>query len=168
VSDFLVLSDVVVDAQTGLFSKPYFQLKYDEYARAHAESGDDFGVILLAPFGTGVPSDEAAALRVFKTAAYKTAEAVGRSATMSRLDSHMAILLPGAGRDAVIEAANRIIESLRDTMVKIGKRESIEIVPLAGVSSSETEGPGGDPFGAALHNLNISKSRGENVFNTSR
>ncbi len=168
VSDFLVLSDVVVDAQTGLFSKPYFQLKYDEYARAHAESGEHFGIILLAPFGTGAPSDEAAAMRVFKTAAYKAAEAVGRSATMSRLDSRMAILLPGAGRSAVIDAANRVIESLRDTVVKIGKHERVQIFPLAGVSSSETEGPGGDPFGAALHNLDISRSRGENVFNAAR
>jgi GGDEF domain-containing protein len=166
VSDFLVLSDVVVDAQTGLFSKPYFQLKYDEYCRAYEGTGTEFAVLLLAPFGAGSPADEAAALRVFKTAAYKTAEVLGRAATMSRFDDHMAILLPGSGETGVRDTAERVIAALRDTRVKIGKKEAVEITPLVGIAAAGTEGPGGDTFGAALRNLNNSKARGETILFT--
>lgn len=150
VHDFIIVNDVMNDADTGLNSKLYCNLKYNECLKNSRGRGRDFSVLMIRLF------DDAAALpspernQVIKLLAPSIADIVGSDGYLCRYDSHLAVILPEADSVTARKMAADIRASLSRYRVKIDDSMTLQITPAVGFSSTDSAGVGEDILAAAI------------------
>jgi len=150
IHDYIAVNDVMTDAGTGLHSKIYFNLKYKECERSWKYKRRDFSVIALMLFDKieqiGVNEKNS----VIKLIVPAISDIIKNEGFVCRYDEYLAILL----NETNARRAKRIARDIRDSLMKyrirINPESAIQIVPVIGISSTDTAIGGKDEDLAAM------------------
>ncbi len=150
IHDFIMFNDVMTDSGTGLHSKIYFSLKYNEYHRQWKHQGKSFSLLfirLFEPDGGIGENEKNAAIRLM---APSISGIVKNDGFISRYDEYLAVILHDRGSRKTSSIAGDIRSELMKYRVKIGADTFIRIAPALGMSSTDTAGPDEDLIASAL------------------
>lgn len=163
ISDYLLFNEVVVDNDTGLYSKTYFQMKYDELLNIYKSTGKNFSVILISIFDQETLLSGQEKTSIFKTISGHIITIVKDAAILCSYYDFIGLLIPETEKTETEDIGNKILAGLARMKVKIDKNRIIEIKPFAGLSSTDMTVEGGDPLQDAIKNLSYSRSKGDNA-----
>lgn len=158
-SEYIFCHDVVIDAETGLYSNFYFKLKYDEAARQFAQGGSGFAAMSAALFREHVPEREVLA-GIVRGLSKKIMEKLGADDIATLHGDRISILMPGAGRERAIAAGEELLAYLSKLTVKT-ESGRIDLAPCIGLTSSDMVGTADDPLASARQNLDYALLSGE-------
>lgn len=153
-SEYLVVNDVLIDGATGLFSKSYFQMKYDELLARSRAGGPSFGVILISIFGPESLTGEGKNGVLWQVSRRLRKVPMG-AAVVSRYDDCLAVLLPETGREGTEALGKRLEAEISLLRVKADRHRTLEMRPVIGAASSDMREARNEPLQAAL--VKISK-----------
>jgi GGDEF domain-containing protein len=139
-SDYILLNDIVVDKETGLHSKSYFKLKYNEQKKIFLHKKEDFAVLLLAAFTKEENASAFTKPILIKKIASRITEQIGIDAVICRYDNYFAILLPHANKKKAAKAAGQLIDSLNNLDIAVGKGDHYLLKPFIGYTATEGRG----------------------------
>jgi GGDEF domain-containing protein len=137
IHDYITVNDVMTDTDTGLHSKIYFNLKYNECMRSWKNKGRDFSVIVLLLFDKieqfGVNEKNS----VIKLVVPTISDIIKNDGFICRYEEYLAILL----NDSTARRAKRIATDIRNSLMKyrirINPESVVQIVPSIGISSTD-------------------------------
>ena len=168
-SEYLVVNDVLIDGATGLFSKSYFQMKYDELlSRSRAggffwnlarsrSGGPSFGVILISIFGPESLTGEGKNGVLWQVSRRLRKVPMG-AAVVSRYDDCLAVLLPETGREGTEALGKRLEAEISLLRIKADRHRTLDMRPVIGAASSDMREARNEPLQAAL--VQMSKEGG--------
>ncbi len=152
VSEYLLLNDVVLDAGTGLYSKAYFGIKYDEMLSQSESLGTALGVLVISIFGHDSGLSDTRKDLALKSVCRRLADFTRENAVFGRYDDWIAVLFPESTQDETAALALRLQEELSDLQIKLDRKHTLNITPFIGIASSSEKDKGG-PLETALANL---------------
>ena len=150
IHDYIAVNDVMTDSDTGLHSKIYFNLKYNECMRSWKYKGKDFSIIVLLLFNKIVQIDLNEKNSVIKLVVPTISDIIKNDGFICRYEEYLAILL----NDSNARRAKRNVREIRNSLMKyrirINAESVVQIVPSIGMSSTDTADAGKDEDLAAL------------------
>jgi len=137
INNFLVIDDVFIDKESGLYSQIYFELKYNEQLRLAQKDGRLFSLIFMSLF----PKTDQEILPTEKNTIIKLisptiAEILKEDDYLCLYEDHLAIILPNVKDDENLAIANSLKESLSKYKIKIKEGKTFQLKPVFGLSSS--------------------------------
>lgn len=150
IHDFIMFNDVMTDAGTGLHSKIYFNLKYNECLHQWKNRGTNFSLLFIRLFGEGESPGEDEKSAAIRLMAPSISGVVKNDGFLCRYDGYLAVILSDINTRKVSSLAGEIKGALMKYRVKIGADIFIRIEPVIGISSTETAGPEEDLIASAL------------------
>ena len=138
IHDYITVNDVMSDADTGLHSKIYFNLKYNECMRSWKHRGKDFSVIVLMLFDKIEQIDVNEKNSIIKLVAPSISDIIKNDGVICRYEEYLAILL----NDSNLRRAKRIAREIRNSLMKyrirVNAESVVQILPSIGISSTDT------------------------------
>jgi len=160
-SEYLLLTDVVVDKETGLFSKSYFNLKYDEQRKLLGMDGKSLSIILLSIFEKDSKIEITEQNLLIKAISPKIIELIKEDNIICRFDEYLAILSPNVNFSESTDICSKILESLSGKRYKISKKHIYEIKIFFGIASTDNLDENEDPVNIAIQNLRYAQTKHE-------
>jgi hypothetical protein len=151
-SEYIFCHDVVIDADSGLYSNFYFKLKYDEAVKSRARGGNGFAAMLIALFRDGAP-DRGVVAEIVRGLSKKIMERLEADDIATLHDDRISVLLAGAGKERAIAAGEDLLDYLSGLSVKTGSGVRIALKPCIGLTSTDMIGTADDPLKSARQNL---------------
>lgn len=140
-SEYLMISNIMIDRKTGLFSETYFRLKYNEMLQLNKRSNKGFSIILISIFHNSKSTRKSDRLSMIKSLVPAINEIIPVENFSCLYCNYLAILLPGMNK----KTCRDLVEKINTVITRFGiKRKEGEIVrsePLITFSSTE---PGDD------------------------
>ncbi|OHD64261.1 MAG: hypothetical protein A2176_01270 [Spirochaetes bacterium RBG_13_51_14] len=152
IHDFIVFNDVMNDPGTGLNSKIYFHLKYNEYLKLWS-SGKDFSILFVQLFDEIGHINNNEKNTIMKLIAPSISEVVKNNGFICRYDDYLAVILNDMNSRKAGNIARDIRSSLKKYRIKINPDSIVRITPAFGVSSTDTARAGDDLVAAAVQQL---------------
>lgn len=150
IHDYIAVNDVMTDTDTGLHSKIYFNLKYNECIKSWKYKGKDFSIIVLLLFDKieqiGVNEKNS----VIKLVAPSISNIIKNDGFICSYDEYIAILLNDSNARRAKRIARDIRSSLMKYRIRINPETVIQVVPSIGISSSDTSDAGNEDDLAAV------------------
>jgi GGDEF domain-containing protein len=163
-SEYILLNDVVVDKSTGLYSKTYFKLKYEEYKKLFMNKQGNFAVMLLSAFSREKEMEQDEYNIMMREISSKIMENLSSNDIVCRYDNHLSILMPGADKLKALNTAEKIVDALNEQKIRIGKGRQYILQPFIGYASTEQIDNGEDLLDISERSLAYAMSRsGGNV-----
>nr|HPN13774.1 hypothetical protein [Spirochaetota bacterium] len=150
IHDFIMFNDVMTDAGTGLHSKIYFSLKYNEYLRQWKHREKNFSLMFIRLFDQGGGISEAERSALIRLMAPSISSIVKNDGFICRYDEYLAVILPDLDAGKTSSLAGEIRSALLKYRVKVGPDAFIRIEPALGMSSTDTAGTDDDMIASAL------------------
>jgi GGDEF domain-containing protein len=153
IHDFIMFNDVMTDAATGLHSKIYFSLKYNEYIQQWKHRGKNFSIMLIQLFGQDGQMGENEKNNAIRLTAPTIAGIVKKDGFLCRYDDYCAVILHDLNSRKTASLAGEIKTSLAKYRLKISADSVISIRPVIGTSSTDTPGAADDMIAFALKSI---------------
>lgn len=153
IHDYMVVNDVMIDAETGLYSKIYFNLKYDECRKTWKGNGRIFSVMVIWLFDKIEQINNNEKNTAIRLVAPSLADIIKNEGFICRYDEYLAVLLPDAGVRSARSMAREIKGSLNSFRIRISAETAVRITPLAGVASIDMAGADQDCLGIAIRQI---------------
>ncbi len=164
-SEYIVISRVMIDADTGLYSKAYFDLKYNEEIDSAVKNSEDLSIILLKPFKNNSTINMDQYSSIAKLVSSTLSNIIKNDHFVSMYEDFLAIIIPGLKSNYCLELAEKIFNTLCKIKIKIDNDNYTLLDPYIGISSTDSIIAGEDLFKAAKNNLgNSLKSDTGNIF----
>jgi GGDEF domain-containing protein len=154
IHDYIVVNDVMTDPGTGLYSKLYFNLKYDECRKSWANSGKVFSVMVIKPFDDAEHINDIEKNTAIKLIAPSIADSIKHDGIICRYDDYVAVILNDTSLRKARGMARDIQGSLSRYCIKINTGTTVRVASLIGLSSIDTADQGQDCIGIAIRQLN--------------
>jgi len=158
INEYIVVNDIMTDRKTGLYSRTFFNLKYNEYCSLHSKYGNRFSLLLVSLTHNVVTIGQQELVRLTRFTAPLIAEQCGSSDIMFVLDGMIGVLMPDVESGDAVRTAENIIGDLSRYRVKINPDTTIILTPYIGVSATDIAEKAGDIYRSALSNLDYSMS----------
>ena len=148
IHDFIMFNDVMTDAVTGLHSKIYFSLKYNEYLQQWKHREKSFSLLFIRLFGQGGEIGENERNAAIRLMAPSISGIVKNDGFLCRYDEYLAVILHDLDSRKTASLAGEIRSALMKYRVKINADTFIRIAPAAGhvVNGHGRAGRGHDSF----------------------
>ncbi len=150
-SDYLVVNRVMVDALTGLYSKAYYQMKYNELMNTAVETRK-FSVMFLSLFSSDIHIGQNERVSIIKILAPVIAEKIGKSHYLCIYDEFLGIILPDISHDEALQYALDIKKIMSKYRIKIDRNLTLQVSPKTGTASTDSAVKE-DITGRALKNM---------------
>ena len=151
-SEYIFCHDVVIDADSGLYSNFYFKLKYDEAVKSYARGGTGFAAMNIALFRDGAPEREVLA-QIVSGLSKKILEKLEEDDIATLHDDRISVILAGAGSERAIATGEELLSWLTGLTVKTESGVRISLKPYIGLTSTDMIGTADDPMKSARQNL---------------
>lgn len=162
-SEFLLLGDILIDRESGLYSKSYFTLKYDERRKLAAAGGGRFAVILFSLLEREAGLDEEQKTVLFKSIAPKVLGHLGTGDTLSRFDDDLALLIADADAGEAEKTGRKILEELSRVRIRMDRKTTVTLRPCAGLALSQGSAENEDLTAAARKNMEYARGKGAGI-----
>ncbi|MCP4137783.1 MAG: hypothetical protein GY754_42875 [bacterium] len=161
-SDFLVINDVMTDKTTGLYSKSYFDMKYNEQLKlfeTDPEKKTVFSLVFISLFNPDLELKPAQKNNVIKLTSPTLLEELKKDDYLCLYNDFLAAILPNTNSDQSIGMAEKLQLSLSRFRIKVQPDKILEIRPFFGIASSDRLKSGESMLDKAIHNLEYAMSR---------
>jgi GGDEF domain-containing protein len=138
IHDYITVNDVMTDTATGLHSKIYFNLKYNECMRSWKHKGKEFSIIVLMLFDKIEQIDVNEKNNIIKLLAPSVIDIIKDDGFICRYEEYLAILLNDINMRKAKRIAREIKSSLMKYRIRINVESVVQIVPSIGISSTDT------------------------------
>lgn len=167
-SEFMVLSNVMTDRASGMYSETYFKMKLNETERGMLKSKKHFSVILISIARNIRNLNEDEKNAVLKTIAPIVDDEIRENHMICRYGRFIAVLLPESGSIKTGKVARRIFRVLSELRVKMSDEEYLDITPFIGVASSDTAPEACNVLNVAQKNIDLALTREDGNIQDSR
>ncbi len=150
IHDHIIVNDVMTDAETGLNSKIYYNLKYSECFKAWKGKGKDFSLLIIKLFQNTAQIGHNEKNGIIKLLAPAIAKSIGNDGYICRHDDFLAVIMPDTNSRKARGVEKQLRSVLAAYRIRISNDTIVQIDPLIGVSSTDTAGPGEDPAALAM------------------
>jgi hypothetical protein len=150
IRDHIIVNDVMTDAETGLNSKLYYNLKYGECVRGWKGKGRDFSLMFIRLFRGDHPIGNSEKSGIMKLLAPVIAKSVGNDSYICRHDDILAVIMPEVNSRKARGLEKQLADILSKYRIRTGVDAYVQIDPKIGASSTDTAGPGEDPAALAM------------------
>ncbi|MBN2159307.1 MAG: diguanylate cyclase [Spirochaetes bacterium] len=152
IHDYILVNDMMSDPETGLHSKMYFNLRYNEALKSWA-GGKDFSILVIDLFSKIEQIHDNEKNKILKLIAPSILEVVKSEGSICKYDSLLAIILYDIKSKKAVAMARSIRESLARYRIKVNAAAIVQLAPRVGVSSSEGAERGQDLLHQAVRQL---------------
>jgi GGDEF domain-containing protein len=153
IHDFIMFNDVMTDAVTGLHSKIYFSLKYNEYLQQWKHRGKNFSLLFIKLFDQLEQIGENEKNNAIRLIAPAISGLVKKEGFLCRYDDYCAVILHDLNSRKTAALAGEIRNSLAKYRLKISADTVIRIRPFIGTSSTDTPEAAEDMIAFALNSI---------------
>jgi GGDEF domain-containing protein len=138
ISDYLVINTVMINSATGLYSKAYYEVKYNELLRRHNAEGTDFSVLFISFFEETLSLSEEQRTSLFRIVAPTIKEYLNNSDTLCLYNDMIAIILPftDSGKTGIL--ADELSGTLSRYRIKIDSGHMVTMKPACGYASTDS------------------------------
>lgn len=162
-SEYILLNDVVVDRSTGLYSKTYFKLRYEELKKLFLNKQSNFAVILISVFSGDknlMLDDNNILIREISS---RIMENLSTNDILCRADNLLSVLMPDADKLKALSTAEKIRASLNELEIRAGKSQ-YTVHPFIGYASTEQIDHGEDLLDISAKSLEYAMTKsGSNI-----
>ncbi len=144
IHDYIVVNDVMTDAGTGLHSRIYYNLKYNECVKAWKSKGKDFSLMFVLLSGEIGQMGDNEKNRIIKLIAPSITDIIKDDGYLCRHDDFLAVIMPDVNSRKAGGIEKRIRSALVKYRIKITDETAVRIDPAIGISSTDTAGHGDD------------------------
>ncbi len=138
INDFLAINDVMTDIGTGLHSKIFFHLKYNEYLKSWRRKGGHFSIIFIEMFNEYVQIDDYAKNNVLKLIVPSIAVILNDEGFICRYDDRIALVLGSVNERKAASMAREIKSAMSNFRIKINEDTIIKIKPNITVTATDS------------------------------
>ena len=157
-SEYILLNDVVVDRSTGLYSKTYFKLRYEEHKKLFLNKQINFAVILISVFSGNknlMLDDNNILIREISS---RIMESLSTNDILCRSDNLLSILMPDADKLKALSTAEKIRASLNEMEIRVEKSQ-YTVHPFIGYASTEHIDDGEDLLDISAKSLEYAMTK---------
>ncbi|MBP7737328.1 MAG: diguanylate cyclase [Spirochaetes bacterium] len=153
IHDYIMVNDVMTDAGTGLHSKIYCNLKYNECLKAWSGKGKDFSILYILLCDAFERLGDAEKNGIIKLIGPAAADIIGNDGYLCRHDNYLALIMPDVNARKAKAVERRLKSSLDTFRIKITDDTVVKIDARIGLASSDTASPGEDPAALAMRQV---------------
>ena len=168
VNDFLAMNRVMTDPGTGLYSKAFFTMKYNEYLHMNEEGQIDFALVFLDPGCMPGPDTKKEYENIIRIITPAIADICKNDDHICIYDDTVAILMAGTGNDKAVEKAEKILETLSKIRVRINSERVIQVIPGMGLAASDSVTELSTLLRSAQKNMELARETGHASLKASR
>jgi hypothetical protein len=166
-SEYIFINDVVVDPDTGFYSRSYFWLKYDEMKNLHKKAERDYSVMAIS-LTEELGLDDSMKKTLVRSAGDVISAILHEADIISYFDGMVNVLSPDMKPDEYLVKGEEMLEALKFINIAIGKDRNIELRPHIGIASTNSVSGDEDPLKNAQQNLGYAKTKNQPSINYGR
>ncbi len=144
-SEYLVVNNIMIDSNTGLFSETYFRIKYNEALQLYRKNNTDFSIIIISIFHNNSIQDKSDQFSIIKTFAPAINERVPVESSLYLFKDYLTIVLPGTDEEKLKLLSGEIRRELSRFRIKLKNGETFKTEPLITFSSTDADTEIDDP-----------------------
>ena len=136
--DFMVVNNVIVDRETGLYSKTFFNIKYNELLKLSIDHDRDFSLVMILLSKSLANMNKEDRNLIFKIVSPAVSEQIKTDNYLCSFDNYIALLLPGVRANQADSLAEKLKEKLQKFRIKINPAKTLPVNPHLSVVSSDS------------------------------
>lgn len=160
-NEYLMLNDIVLEKDAGIYSTTYFRLKYNELHNLFLNTNRHFGVILLSPFQDDIIEAYGEENTVIKNISGKINEQLNPDNILCKTGRNFSIIVPDTDKNDIFQISRKLLESLRDMKIRLRKNTYCTLHPYIGYATTVNLQNGDDPLEIAERNLKYAQSKND-------
>jgi GGDEF domain-containing protein len=154
IHDYIMMNDIMTDKDTGLHSKIYFNLKYNEAMKSWSQKERDFSLIFIMLFDKIEQITDNEKNILIKLVAPSISEIIKNDGALCRYDDCIAIILNEVNSKKVRGLVRDVVRSLVKYRIKINPGTVVKISPSIATSSTDAGNKNEDLIASVLQKLN--------------
>ena len=155
INNYLTIDDLLLDKDTGLYSKIHFELKYNEQVRLAENTDHDFSLIFIKMTEPKTSLEKKEINTIIKLISATITEHLKGDDYLCLYDNYLAIILPRVKGDEALAISNSLRITLTKYRIKINPEKILPITPSFGIASTTTTVNKSQILTTALNNLKL-------------
>ncbi|MDY6933247.1 MAG: hypothetical protein SVZ03_03380 [Spirochaetota bacterium] len=157
-SEYLLFNDIIINEETGLYSKTYFRLKYDEQRKLFQSMGNRFAVFIISILNNEEDFDVNEKNLLIKSTSSKIRDFLKVDDIICWFNDDFVILAPNLDLLGAIEIGQNILDSLGDFFVKAPRGVVLKPKPYIGIATTDSVEKDEDILDAAFQNVKYAQT----------